>query len=377
VRPTWDNGGIGAGRVEGATEGLLNERDPMRPRVTLIAVVALCPWAAAGEAERWPFAGETTFAERVAASPRNKPLEADSLVLPHPHAVNILPGPSFAKAGAKAIPLGYRDLDAIVWEILPRNALHEQYLEKRKALLAEGQVAGLVDWCEHNHLAACAEFELRARLHQFKSFRDPGYRAALRRWLKHADLRQIPYTFPLPVKGTWYIARDSTGHHRVKAGAAYALDFLITKDGHPYQDNPRKLENYYAWDQPILAQADGVVTAVVDHKPDVEIGQIGGFPDANIVIVDYGGGILALYAHIRRGSAKVSPGDRVELGQELARVGNSGASGMPHLHLTFLDHAHFSIRGRFRCGVRRGPKWQLIDGEDLQEGDTVRSLKAR
>jgi len=341
--------------------------------LALLALAGLLPaFAAAPDAEeKSKSALTTTYEQRVAASARNRPLEAESLVFPHPHAANILSQPVRVKAGP--LPILTRDLDAVIWQIAPWQDAFAGYLEKRSELLPKKQASALVDWCESNRLPLCAEFELRSLLFQKKDFHDPAYQSLLRRWLVYGDKRQIGYSFPLPVKGAWHVARDVTGHHRLKAWAAYAYDLVIQKNGLPYKGNPSKLENHYAWDQPILAQADGVVTAVVDKYPDITPGKLGAYSDANLVSVDYGGGILGFYGHHRQGTAKVKPGDRVQLGQELARVGNSGASGLPHLHMAFVDQAMFSVRGRLRCEVWRDGRWKLLDGEDLREGIHVRN----
>jgi murein DD-endopeptidase MepM/ murein hydrolase activator NlpD len=45
------------------------------------------------------------------------------------------------------------------------------------------------------------------------------------------------------------------------------------------------------------------------------------------------GDVDILLAHLRRGSVLVKAGSAVELGQPLGKVGNSGYSMEPHLHL--------------------------------------------
>jgi hypothetical protein len=341
----------------------------------LAVVVALISRACcAGEAEvkPWRFVGELTYEERVAASPRNTRSDRELLALPFPHASNILPEPVILNAGALAIDSPGYDIDKVVWRTIPKTDAVEKYLQKKKEMPG-AKAMELVDWCEKNALPECAEYELRRMLQKFTSFQQAGYAPIKDRWLKHADKRQVEYSFPLPLKGEWHVVPDKTGHHRMKAGAAYAFDMVLMQNGSMFKTHPSKLENYYAWGQPIIAQADGIVSQVVDDKPDVAAGQVGGFEDSNYVTVDYGGGIVGLYAHTQKGSAKVKAGDRVKAGQELARVGNSGASGFPHLHFTLYDHGTCSIKGRFRVEVQRGTKWELVDGENLKEGATVRN----
>lgn len=70
---------------------------------------------------------------------------------------------------------------------------------------------------------------------------------------------------------------------------------------------------------PIYAVASGIVT------------QAGRVPDyGNIVKVDHGSGLETRYAHASRLLVRV--GERVERGQVIAEVGNTGRSTGPHLH---------------------------------------------
>ena len=85
----------------------------------------------------------------------------------------------------------------------------------------------------------------------------------------------------------------------------------------------------------------------------------------NHVVLDLGDGVHAVLAHLRRGSVRVRPGDRVAAaGQPLAACGNSGNSSEPHLHFQLMDHPsvllaaglpmafdHFQIAGADRSGL--------------------------
>lgn len=50
------------------------------------------------------------------------------------------------------------------------------------------------------------------------------------------------------------------------------------------------------------------------------------------IIIDHGGGIFSLYAHMWASSVRVRTGDVVRKGQQIAGVGNNGRSTGPHLH---------------------------------------------
>lgn len=72
----------------------------------------------------------------------------------------------------------------------------------------------------------------------------------------------------------------------------------------------------------VVAGAGGTVT---------EAGySLGGY--GNYVIIDHGNGIETLYGHMLDNSLRVSAGDRIEKGEVLGQVGNTGYSFGAHLH---------------------------------------------
>jgi len=75
---------------------------------------------------------------------------------------------------------------------------------------------------------------------------------------------------------------------------------------------------------PIVAPAAGVVAHVYPHY-----GRYGEFLE-----IDHGHGLVTRYAHMQ--SIEVREGQHVEAGQLIARVGSTGSSTGPHLHLQVL-----------------------------------------
>ena len=62
----------------------------------------------------------------------------------------------------------------------------------------------------------------------------------------------------------------------------------------------------------------------------------------NYVVIDHGGGLTTLYAHMS--VVKVSPGDTVSQGTVIGVTGNTGASTGPHLH--YEVHSTTMVNGR-------------------------------
>ena len=89
----------------------------------------------------------------------------------------------------------------------------------------------------------------------------------------------------------------------------------------------------------VLAAAAGVVMGTRDGMPDVSFRDpaapaLGARECGNGVSIDHGDGWSTQYCHLAEGSVAVRPGARVGAGQRLGRIGLSGQTEFPHLHLT-------------------------------------------
>ncbi len=89
----------------------------------------------------------------------------------------------------------------------------------------------------------------------------------------------------------------------------------------------------------VRAAANGTVAAVRDGMPDIALGGPGA-PDldgrdcGNGVRITHDDGWETQYCHLAQGSVAVRPGDRVTSGTPLGRIGLSGRTEFPHLHLS-------------------------------------------
>lgn len=198
-----------------------------------------------------------------------------------------------------------------------------------------------------------------AEQHDFPRARDRALRAALAIDAFHersvAAMFEItdPYvsrtdmTFPL--RGNWQASEDPTHHHRLKKFALHALDFVrVDDEGATHRGSGRALEDFYSWDQPVYAVAPGRVMVVHGDFPDNPVGQIAPWQNANLIAILHDTGEYSLYVHLRQGSATVAEGATVERGQVIGRIGNSGASAVPHLHFALNDRDAISLPFWFR-----------------------------
>jgi hypothetical protein len=168
---------------------------------------------------------------------------------------------------------------------------------------------------------------------------------------RHAD-PPIALSFPLR-KGTYYVGNGGTTavlnpHVRVRS-QRYALD-IVQLDALGRRASglyPPDRARYRIYGRTVHAPCTGTVTEAVDGLPDLEPPATDPrHPAGNFVALDCGAATVVL-AHLMRGSVQVRTDDSVLVGQPLGRVGNSGNTTEPHLHV----HA---VRGRPADPVRQG-----------------------
>ena len=150
----------------------------------------------------------------------------------------------------------------------------------------------------------------------------------------------VRFVLPLdgPVTVAWGGATPAVNYHVRAPAERWAYDLLITVDGVTYRGDGARLADYHAYDRPIVAPAEGRVVAVHDGDPDEPPGQ----PDAqrgggNRIVIEVAPDQYLTVAHLKGGTILVSPGQQVRQGDRLGRIGNSGNSSEPHVHLHLQD----------------------------------------
>jgi murein DD-endopeptidase MepM/ murein hydrolase activator NlpD len=177
-------------------------------------------------------------------------------------------------------------------------------------------------------------------------------------------------------------------YHVVAPEQRWAYDLLVTRDCRSHKGDGRSLDDYYAYGLPVLAPADGVVVETFDDDPDMPPGRLGGGTTAsgNHVVIEVAPSEYLWLCHLQPGSITVTSGDHVAQGQAIAKVGNSGNTGEPHLHIQLqdsndpdfsegipLEFHHYTVDGRF---VARGiPTGGGIGEDGTVAGQVVENVK--
>jgi murein DD-endopeptidase len=159
-----------------------------------------------------------------------------------------------------------------------------------------------------------------------------------------------------PLRGEWVAVNgpsNTSGHRRlvlalngnVASGQRFGIDFVrFDGNGSTNTGDATRNDTHHAYGEDVLAVGAGVVVETKDGIPEnvpglqsraiaIDLKTVSG----NSVVIDLGSGRYAFYAHLIPGSLRVSLGDRVQRGQVIGLVGNSGNSTEPHLHFHIVD----------------------------------------
>jgi hypothetical protein len=195
-----------------------------------------------------------------------------------------------------------------------------------------------------------------------------------------------PVAIDPPLAGEWGMLAGGrstlVSHHYSTPNVRDAVDFVrLDEEGRGYRGDPKREKAWYGFGEPVLAPADGTVVSVSDVRPDEPVGNTGQTPPyGNHILLDIGSGRYAVLAHLQQGSARVSEGERVRLGQQIAAVGDTGNSLVPHLHFHVQDSPDLDQQARtipvvFRDAVLiRGGSESTPAGVDLRRGDHIRRI---
>ena len=154
--------------------------------------------------------------------------------------------------------------------------------------------------------------------------------------------------------GPWVAVYEPSwerGHRRVvytvdgqaRIPGRFAIDFIkLDNDGRAAMGDKNKINNWYGYGQDVLAVANGIIlttrddfresTTLSDHPKYSPIQATG-----NYISIEIGKNQVVFYEHLKPGSIRVKPGQKVKKGDVIARLGFTGQTTGPHLHLHVAD----------------------------------------
>lgn len=167
----------------------------------------------------------------------------------------------------------------------------------------------------------------------------------------------MPVVLSAPLRGGYWVAvYDASwprGHRRsvyavngeAHVPGRFAIDWIkVDRTGHYTKGDATEPTNWLGYGEDVLAVADGVVAAAMDGMAEpakVDPGKPTRVPlqdaSGNYVSLDMGGGRYVFYEHLKTGSVTVKAGQKVHRGDVIGRLGYSGETTGPHLHMHVAD----------------------------------------
>lgn len=119
--------------------------------------------------------------------------------------------------------------------------------------------------------------------------------------------------------------------HAMWASEKWAYDLVME----PYSVGTPELSDYGIYDQSVFSPVEGTVVAAKDSEKDIPAETEDFiFSEGNHVYLKVKKtGTYILLNHLKQDSVEVEVGDKVNVGQKLGRIGNSGSTSEPHLHI--------------------------------------------
>ena len=138
-------------------------------------------------------------------------------------------------------------------------------------------------------------------------------------------------TMTMPVENGVLFGGADYRSHAMWPSERYAYDIVCD----PHNTGSSSLTDYGIFNAEVYAPVNGTVLAAKDDEADIQ-------PGSDIFQSSLGNylflqidetGTYVILAHLEKDSISVQTGDHITAGMPIARVGNSGTTSEPHLHL--------------------------------------------
>lgn len=145
------------------------------------------------------------------------------------------------------------------------------------------------------------------------------------------------FSMKLPFWGEWKVTQAHSGEITHKGKWKHAWDFeIFDDDGKSFRGDGQQYDQYYCYNKPVVAPADGIVEEIESGITDNNIGNVDIDNNwGNSIVIKHGEKLYSQVSHLKKDSVIVVPGQSVKQGEIIAYSGNSGRSPFPHLHMQF------------------------------------------
>lgn len=185
----------------------------------------------------------------------------------------------------------------------------------------------------------------------FAAFGTFAGHAALQSWIGQVPPAASAVELTFPLRGGNYLVLnggndirinshlktldESVPRFRAYRGNSYAVDIIQVNQFGLRATGivPSDPAAYLIYGEPVFSPCDGEIITAVDGFPDLKIPKIDPVNRSGNHVILRCGDADILLAHFRPQSLSVRAGMMIQVGDQIAEVGNSGASDEPHLHI--------------------------------------------
>ena len=215
---------------------------------------------------------------------------------------------------------------------------------------------------------------------------------------KAVDWRTDCVSVEFPLRGEWTAV--VTPAHRVPSHGTdflaqrYAFDFVAIREGSLFNGGSKFWKHLFGrvpakechgWSQTVFSPFAGRIADVKDGWPDrshvnlmLDVLRCHVFTPTvsnsdlrpllgNYVIVE-STNVVVLLAHLEQGTIEVDVGRHIKAGQAVAKVGLSGNSTIPHLHLQLMDSPEPIKARAVPCCFASYERWTGSNWEKIKKG---------
>lgn len=185
----------------------------------------------------------------------------------------------------------------------------------------------------------------------------------------------------LPFWGEWKVTQGQDDEITHKDDWKHAWDFEITdEENSAFKRSGTKREDYYCYNKPIIAPADGWVEEIVDGIDDNKIGDVNMENNwGNTIVIKHAEKLYSKVSHIKKESFKVKKGEFIKKGKIIAYCGNSGRSPQPHIHFQIQSEPYFDSKTLdYPIGnyiLNENSKFELKSFDKPQKNDIVSNIE--
>lgn len=152
------------------------------------------------------------------------------------------------------------------------------------------------------------------------------------------DVESVNLTNPFK-SGNYIIMQGGSNEinffHRQSKFATYSIDVVRLNEygNRAYGLAPENLNDYMVFGTDLYSPCEGTVIGVINDIDDNKPGDLNTSRKAGNFVLIKSNGITIMLAHLQKGSIVVDKDDKVTYGSYIGKVGNSGNSREPHLHI--------------------------------------------